>query len=314
MAVLNLLWMTVLTAYYIVRSWMLWIIPPRKKSVADETVLITGAGSGIGRLMAVEFAKRGALVVLWDINKSGNEATARLVREMGGRAHTYVCDISKKEDVYEAAAKVKEEVGEVTILINNAGIVSGTKLLDTPDAKIIKTMEVNTLAHVWMLKSFLPDMFKNDRGHVVTISSLAGHLTQPGMADYCMSKFAAVGLHESVEKEAVVVGAENVNFTIVNPYLINTGMFKGVTLKYPGLLPALEPEYVVEKIMHAVLTNQRVIFIPRLLYLLKWMKSWIPVEAALLDKDVTNMDPFIGHADKDITNMDPYTGHADKDI
>ena len=56
--------------------------------------------------MSVEFAKRGSVVVLWDINKSGNEGTARLVRELGGRAHTYICDISKKESVYEAAAKV----------------------------------------------------------------------------------------------------------------------------------------------------------------------------------------------------------------
>ncbi|XP_072038023.1 epidermal retinol dehydrogenase 2-like isoform X1 [Amphiura filiformis] len=221
---------------------------------------------------------------------------------MGGRAHTYVCDISKKEDVYEAAAKVKEEVGEVTILINNAGIVSGTKLLDTPDAKIIKTMEVNSMAHAWTLKSFLPDMLKNDHGHIVTIASIAGYFGAPGMADYCMSKFAAVGLHESVEREAIVVGAENVNFTIVNPYLINTGMFKGVKVKHPELLPGLKPEYVVEKIMQAVLTNQRVLMVPRTLYIMVWLKSWVPVESFLkMEVEEIQMKNFIGRADdKDI--------------
>ena len=74
-------------------------------------------------------------------------------------------------------------------------------------------------------------MIKNNHGHIVTIASIAGYFGAPSMADYCMSKFAAVGLHESVEREALVAGAEKVNFTLVNPYLINTGMFKGVKVK-----------------------------------------------------------------------------------
>lgn len=124
----------------------------RKKSVEGEIVLITGAGSGIGRQIALNFAMKGAQLVLWDVNRAGNKETARQVRELGARVWTYECDVSNRQNVYNAAQKVKHEVGSVTILVNNAGIVSGNYFLDIPDEKIVKTLEVNTMAHFWVRK------------------------------------------------------------------------------------------------------------------------------------------------------------------
>merc|ERR1711931_399147 len=99
--------------------------------------------------------------------------------------------MSSREDIYRVAEKTKEQVGLVTILVNNAGIVSGSTLLETPDTKIVKTFEVNILAHFWTIKAFMPDMIEKKRGHIVNIASLAGQASINKLVDYCSSKFAA---------------------------------------------------------------------------------------------------------------------------
>ena len=121
-----------------------------QKDVNGEVVLITGAGSGVGRLLAIKFAALGATVVLVDVNREANDAVAAEIRHKGQLAHAYQCDCSKRKDVYQVAAKVKEEVGDVTILINNAGIVSGKKFSEIPDDKVDLTFQVNTVAHFWV--------------------------------------------------------------------------------------------------------------------------------------------------------------------
>ncbi len=89
-----------------------------------------------------------------------------------------------------------------------------------------KTLEVNTLAHFYTVKTFLPDMITRNTGHIVTIASAAGHIGVCGLADYCASKFGAVGFDESLRGELKHRGY-NIKTTCINPYLIDTGMFKG---------------------------------------------------------------------------------------
>lgn len=121
-----------------------------QKDVNGEIVLITGAGSGVGRLLAIKFAALGATVVLVDVNREANDAVAVEISNKGQLAHAYQCDCSKRKDVYKVAARVKETVGDVTILINNAGIVSGKKFSEIPDDKVDLTFQVNTVAHFWV--------------------------------------------------------------------------------------------------------------------------------------------------------------------
>ncbi|XP_071218842.1 epidermal retinol dehydrogenase 2-like [Salvelinus alpinus] len=156
----------------------------KKKNVTGEIILITGAGSGIGRLMAEKFARLGVSLDLWDVNQEGMKETARLVKEKGAtRVHHYQCDCSDKAEVYRVADQVKREVGDVSILINNAGIVTGRNLMDTPESLIEKTIEVNTMAHFWTYKAFLSVMTTNNHGHLVSVVSSAGLIGVNGLAD-----------------------------------------------------------------------------------------------------------------------------------
>ncbi|XP_048866341.1 short chain dehydrogenase/reductase family 16C, member 5a isoform X1 [Brienomyrus brachyistius] len=280
---LETLQMLVLSIYYNLEVFVRLFIPARKKSVAGEIVLITGAGSGIGRLMALEFASLGASLVLWDIGVEGNAETARLATEKGApTVHTYLCDCSNKADVYRVADQVKREVGDVSILINNAGIVTGKKFIDAPDSLIEKTMEVNTMAHFWTYKAFLPAMMANNHGHLVSIASSAGMIGVNGLADYCASKFAAIGFAESVALEMLALGKDGIKTTIVCPFFINTGMFEGCGSKWPRLIPTLEPDYVAKKIINAIRTDQVYLILPRSLYLVLGMKNLLPVKLGVL--------------------------------
>ncbi|TSL34542.1 Epidermal retinol dehydrogenase 2 [Bagarius yarrelli] len=123
----------------------------------------------------------------------------------------------------EEEEEVKREVGDITILVNNAGIVTGTKFLQCPDTHIEKTMEVNTMAHFWTCKAFLPAMIAANHGHVVSIASSAGLIGVSGLA--------AVGFAESMALELLAIGCNGVKTTIVCPFFINTGMFEGAVTK-----------------------------------------------------------------------------------
>ncbi|CAL9689433.1 unnamed protein product [Knipowitschia caucasica] len=292
-----------LSLWFSLESLVHLLIPRRKKSITGEVVLITGAGSGIGRLMAREFSSHQTVMVLWDINEAGLRETAALARESGAsRVFSYVCDCSSKTEVYKVADQVKREVGDVTILVNNAGIVTGKKFMDSPDSLIEKTMEVNTMAHFWTYKAFLPAMIANNHGHLVSIASSAGLLGVNGLADYCASKFAAVGFAESIGLEMLAIGKSGVKTTIVCPYFINTGMFDGCQTKWPRIMPILDPEYAVRKILEAVLTDQVYLLLPRSMYLIAGLKSILSTKQGLLLGEYlgafTMMDHFKGRNKK----------------
>lgn len=285
-----------LSIYLIFESIFLWIIPSRRKNVAGELVLITGAGSGIGRLIALEFGRLGATLVLWDINEEGNKETCRLAKKNGAvRVHTYTCDCSKREEVYRVADQVKKEVGDITILINNAGIVTGKKFIDSPDALIEKTMQVNTMAHFWTSKAFLPAMIASNHGHLVSIASSAGLIGVNGLADYCASKFGAIGFAESIGLEMLALGKTGVKTTIVCPYFINTGMFDGCTTKWPRFLPILEPEYASKTIVDAILKEQVYLIMPRGLYIVFGFKNIISAKLGVLLGDYFGAFHFMDH-------------------
>merc|ERR1711970_96684 len=202
-----------------------------------------------------------------------------MIRKEGGKAFTYTVDVSNREIIYEMADRIKKEVGDITILVNNAGIVSGTYLLDTPDHKITKTFDVNVMSHFWTIKYFLPKMIKHKLGHIANVASLAGHSGTNKLVDYCSSKFADVGLDEALRVEMFVQGhSDYIKTTCICPYYISTGMFAGVQSK---IIPILEPEYVADSAVGATLTDKQVLLLPWWSYVLIALKSILPEPAFL---------------------------------
>jgi len=262
--------------YYILEATVKLFLPSKMfhKDISGQVLLLTGVGSGIGRLMCLRFARLGATVVTWDINAAGNKETVEMIKKEGHRAVAFTVDMSKREEIYDAAKRTKEEVGPVTILVNNAGIVSGTTVMDTPDNKIVKTFEVNVLAHFWTIKAFLPDMITCKQGHVVNVASLAGHAGTNKLVDYCSSKFAAVGLDEAFRVELAVQGhSDYIKTTVVCPYYISTGMFSGV---YSKLIPILEPEFVADSVVDATMANKEILLLPWWAMFLLVLKHLLP--------------------------------------
>ncbi|MCO5197822.1 MAG: SDR family oxidoreductase [Anaerolineae bacterium] len=230
-----------------------------------KKVLITGAASGIGRLMAQKIAAKQAHVVLWDINQAGLDTVAEELRTQGRVVSTYAVNLADREAIYAAAEQVKDEVGAIDVLINNAGIVSGQPLLDNPDERIMLTFNVNTLALFWMTKAFLPDMLAQNRGHIVTVASAGGIVGTARLTDYCASKFAAIGFDESLRLELERLHSK-VRTTIVCPFYIDTGMFEGVKTRFGFLLPILKPDYVADRIIKTIESNGQRLIMPRFVY------------------------------------------------
>ncbi|RWS23589.1 Short-chain dehydrogenase/reductase family 16C member 6-like protein [Leptotrombidium deliense] len=283
--------------YYWFKSIILFFIPfPRsKKDVSKDIVLITGGGSGFGRNLATKFAALGSHVVIWDINEKGLKETKKSITESGGICHSYVCDVTDRRYVCSIAEKVRDEVGNVTILVNNAGIVSGKNILQLSEEEIVRTFQVNTLSHFWTIKAFLPSMIECNNGHIVSVSSVAGLSGAASLSDYAASKFAAIGLQESLMLETLFQGLDNIHYTTVCPYYMNTGMFTGVQ---SSILPIMEPEVVADEVITAVLTNQKFVFIPKSMSLLYPLKALMPYESfpyyVRLLKAENTMQHFVG--------------------
>jgi all-trans-retinol dehydrogenase (NAD+) len=265
--------------------------------IAGRRALITGAASGLGLLMARKLAAGGAHVILWDLNAAGLDNARRDLEAAGRSVESDVCDLSSREAIEAAAARVLYR-GPVDILINNAGVVTGKSLLEASPREIELTFDVNVLALFWTTRAFLPAMLAHDRGHVVTIASAAGIVGISKMTDYCASKHAAVGFDESLRLELRRQGSK-VMTTVVCPFYISTGMFAGVRTRFPAILPILDPERVTDQIVDAIRRDRRRLILPSVVRS-TWLGRLLPVQAfdAIMEFLGLNhsMDQFTGRA------------------
>lgn len=241
--------------------------------LASSVVLITGAASGIGRLMAHKAAARGARLVLWDRDGAGLEKVRAeiMTRSPGATGgarlpvHCYTVDLTDRDAIKSTAERVLDEVGTVTVLINNAGVVTGKTLTEATDADIERCFQVNALAPIWATRAFLPRMIAAGEGHVVTIASAGGIAGTARLVDYCASKFAAFGFDEALRLELRRTGVP-VRTTIVCPFYIDTGMFDGVKSRFSWLIPILEPDAVAERVLRAIERDHARLIMPWFIY------------------------------------------------
>ena len=240
--------------------------------IQGKTVLITGACSGIGKIMARRCLEKGAKqVIIWDINEAAIAAT---VEELSakGHVHGFKADISSAASVDTAYEATKVGCGNVDILINNAGIITNNKVFsEQTDADIDRTIDINTKGAMYVTLRFLKDMKAQGSGHICNITSSAGMLALPKMSLYAASKWAALGWSESLGIE-LEREKSPVKVTTIAPYFINTGMFDGIR----SFFKIQEPEKVARKILNAVEHNRRYKGIPFGEHFIRLMQGIFP--------------------------------------
>lgn len=248
--------------YEIGKSFCSLFIPKTRKSVTGKVVLITGAAHGLGRQLAIRFARLGAILVLWDIDKEKLDALVNQLQSVGATVIASRVDVSDFTAVATAAETVRSRVGHVDILVNNAATLRVQSFFDTSAAEIERTISSNTLSHFWTIKCFLPDMVHNNSGHIVAIASNLAIFGKSHFADYAASKFAVNGLMQSLESELHEMRKDKIFFTTVCPAAIDTGLCRVIDTRFPRLFPILQPSTAAKMIIDAILTNEPFVVFP----------------------------------------------------
>ncbi len=212
------------------------------KELKNKNCLITGAASGIGRSFALELAKEGMKLYITDINMEGLEKVKNEVEELGIKVYSGKCDVSKFENFETIAKNFYSKLGDVDLLINNAGIAiaGGIKNLEIEDWK--RVLDVNLMSIIYSLKVFTPRMLERGSGHIVNVSSGSGLFGSTEPLPYITSKFAVVGLSEAIFSRFKNLG---INVSVIVPTIISTNIWNTSTIKSS---PKLLKDFGKEKI------------------------------------------------------------------
>ena len=239
----------------------------------QKTICITGGCSGIGRIMAEKALKRGAAkLIIIDINEAALAETAKLFSSYKADILTIQADLADLTVILRAAAQIKS-TGAVDILINNAGVVTGKYFHEHSHENIRASMLINANALMHLTLELLPAMMERNSGAICNICSSAGLISNPKMAVYAASKWAAVGWSDSLRLEMKQLN-KNISVTTIMPFFINTGMFDGVRSK---LLPILEPEPVSERILKAIEKERKLVAMPLPYWFIRLAQGLLPL-------------------------------------
>jgi len=275
------------------------------RTVHGASVLITGAAGGMGRMYAERaVVEHAASVTLWDRDAP---ALARTADELGAesrgrtRIQSFLVDIGDLGAIAKTAQRVRKEVGNPDLLINNAGIVRGNRYFwETDNGEDTRpTMQVNALAPMYITREFLPGMIANAyrESRIVNIASAAGTLANPRMAVYAASKAALIGWSDSLRLELEQADHGNVKVTTVTPSYISTGMFAGA--RGPLLAPILEPGFVVDRVWRAMLAGTPLVQLPWSVGLSRALRGLLPTRV---------FDRVVGDGFGVYRSMDRFTG------
>ena len=188
-------------------------------NLAGSVAVITGAARGIGKATALEFSRRGAAVLLSDIDEQALLEVRSLIEDSGGKVAAARADVAKEDEVRGLVDTSVAELGGMDVFVSNAGVSVSGPAESIPLEDWHWIVDINMWAHVWAVRACLPRLKAQGKGHLVHIASAAGILGTPALSAYCMTKFAVVGLAESL---AVSLQGTGVGVSVVCPLWVTT--------------------------------------------------------------------------------------------
>jgi short-subunit dehydrogenase len=241
----------------------------------NKIILITGASSGIGKQTAMEFAKKGANLILVARRKEKLELVVKELEKFQTSILVCPCDVSDKDQVKEMSKIVLEKFDSIDILVNNAGFAIYGSVSDLSIDEIESQMETNYLGMVYCIKNFLPSMLEKKSGHIVNVASVAASFGLPGIASYCASKFAMLGFSEGLKHELKNSG---IGITVVSPIMVKTNFFDHPSFeKMPKYSPtSLSSKTVANAILKASDSPRLEIIVPSPVRIAVWLKNTFP--------------------------------------
>ncbi|MBI1223016.1 MAG: SDR family NAD(P)-dependent oxidoreductase [Bacteroidetes bacterium] len=226
----------------------------------SKIIVVTGAGSGMGRQLSLQLLRKGARVAMADIRQENLEETRSLAGKDGEKLSLHLVDISKKEQVEQFPSQVIEAHGNVDGIINNAGIIQPFIHVNELDyEKIDRIMQINFYGALYMIKAFLPHLLQRPEAHIANVSSMGGFIPFPGQTIYGASKAAVKLLSEGLYAE---LKNTNVRVTVIHPGAVNTNISEnsGVKLNIPAegakIPPMLQPDKAAEIMLDAIEKNK----------------------------------------------------------
>ena len=197
------------------------------RSLNGRVAVITGAGSGMGRSMAIRLAEDNAKIAIWDINGAGAEETAKLVRDAGGTAIAIEVDCSDRDAIKAAADKTRAELGKIAILVNNAGIAPFDNFLDVSPELLERVFRVNMFGPFWVTQECVPDMIEAKWGRIINITSSSVQSGSAMQTHYTSSKGAMLGFTKCL---AMALGEHGITANMIPPGSIDTPMLRGAEI------------------------------------------------------------------------------------
>jgi NAD(P)-dependent dehydrogenase (short-subunit alcohol dehydrogenase family) len=237
-------------------------------SFAKQVILITGAGSGIGRRLALTLAGEGAAIAAVDLRPEG---LAALAAELAGKPFaSAVADVTYRDAIRSAVAQVSERLGPVDVLIANAGIGIETSAQNFRAEDFEAVIRVNLIGVSNSIAAVLPQMLERRQGHIVALSSLASYRGLPRMAAYCASKAGVNALMDSLR---VDLQGQGIALTTICPGWIRTPLTTNITAPMPDML---EVEDAVQRIVKAMRKRRLLVAFPRSSAFKVRLLRWLP--------------------------------------
>lgn len=258
------------------------------KKLRGKWVLITGAAGGLGSAMALEFASKGANLILADVNETGMKEVAARAGEKGSSVLCFVVDVTREDDLDSLVQGAVKKAGRVDVLVNNAGVGMVSELVHTTWEEWQRILSVNLIAPIQLTRRVAPHMLSAGGGCVVNIASMAGLIGIAGMAPYTVTKFGLVGFSESLRIE---LARYRIQVNVVCPGIVETpilytspikGFDDGIR-KAPGIMVA-SPQKVARNIVKGVRRDKRLIIPARGPGFVYFLKKHFPRTAEFLLK------------------------------